>query len=78
MLSFQQWTSEAYESIDATSTIATGPKVHSTDKSQDDSTSAFHEALEEKTIWDHNHQMPQHSMIKHLSPQVMYITDVFL
>ncbi|KAF4105743.1 hypothetical protein G5714_013405 [Onychostoma macrolepis] len=46
----QQWTSEAYESIDATSTIATGPKVHSTDKSQDDSTSAFHEAPEEKTI----------------------------
>ncbi|KTF73472.1 hypothetical protein cypCar_00035578 [Cyprinus carpio] len=45
----QQWTSEAYESIDATSTIATGPKVHSTEKSQDDSTSAFHEAPEEKT-----------------------------
>ncbi|RXN25420.1 pecanex 2 [Labeo rohita] len=46
----QQCTSEAYESIDATSTIATGPKVNSTDKSQDDSTSAFHEAPEEKTI----------------------------
>ncbi|XP_048060750.1 pecanex-like protein 2 isoform X2 [Megalobrama amblycephala] len=45
-----QWTSEAYESIDATSTIATGPKVQSTDKSQDDSTSAFHEAPEQMTI----------------------------
>ncbi|KAG1927150.1 pecanex-like protein [Pimephales promelas] len=46
----QQWTSEAYESIDATSTIATEPKIHSTDKSQDDSTSAFHDAPEQKTI----------------------------
>ncbi|KAK7140149.1 hypothetical protein R3I94_012681 [Phoxinus phoxinus] len=46
----QHWTSETYESIDATSTIATEPKVHSTDKSQDDSTSAFHDAPEQKTI----------------------------
>ncbi|XP_051503536.1 pecanex-like protein 2 isoform X4 [Myxocyprinus asiaticus] len=46
----QQWTSEAYESIDATSTITTGPKVQSTDKSQDDSSSVVYETPEQKTI----------------------------
>ncbi|XP_056617505.1 pecanex-like protein 2 isoform X1 [Triplophysa dalaica] len=44
----QQWTSETYESIDASSTFTTGPKVQSTDKSQEDS--VFHEAPEQKTI----------------------------
>nr|XP_055026955.1 pecanex-like protein 2 isoform X1 [Misgurnus anguillicaudatus] len=46
----QQWTSEAYESIDASLTIASGLKGHSTDKSQEDSVSVFHEAPEQKTI----------------------------
>ncbi|KAI4896592.1 hypothetical protein NFI96_018219 [Prochilodus magdalenae] len=55
-----QWTSEAYESIDATSTAATGPKDNtasgdkageqSMDKSQEESTSAFQEPPEQKTI----------------------------
>uniref|UniRef100_A0A8B9LQF9 Pecanex-like protein n=1 Tax=Astyanax mexicanus TaxID=7994 RepID=A0A8B9LQF9_ASTMX len=55
-----QWTSEAYESIDASSTVVTAPKDNtanddkpseqSMDKSQEESTSAFHEAPEQKTI----------------------------
>ncbi|KAK1791867.1 hypothetical protein P4O66_013847 [Electrophorus voltai] len=53
-----QWTTEAYESIDATFTVATGPKEtvvsgsavcgQSTDKIQEYSSSAFHEVLEQK------------------------------
>ncbi|KAL7878068.1 hypothetical protein SRHO_G00047110 [Serrasalmus rhombeus] len=52
-----QWTSEAYESIDATSTAATGPKDNtvsgdkaceqSMDKSQEESNSAFQEPPEQ-------------------------------
>ncbi|XP_066534580.1 pecanex-like protein 2 isoform X2 [Hoplias malabaricus] len=55
-----QWTSEPYESIDATSTAVTAPKDNtasgdktcekSMDKSQESSTSAFHDPPEEKTI----------------------------